>query len=176
MTIPHEDALAFFPRAVKVGNVTLLPLTLAGAVRLAEAGVDLAHRVPREKVLAAAQILARDGREIGRFRLMFNGGLKALSRAVETVLNDAFETFVKPEVRQGATISLTPSGLGWPLELAEFLCAEYGWTFDAAIHTSVATVYALVAAARQRHDGKHAGLDYLQRDYAQKMKRAKRHG
>ena len=64
----------------------------------------------------------------------------------------------------------TPYGLGWPLELAESLCAEYGWRWQEALDTPVVTVWALVAAARQRKGGRHGGIDYIERWYSGEVK------
>jgi len=179
--IPHENALAFFPPSVTVGNVTLGPLTLAGAVRLGEIGVDLGRRVPRDLVFPAAWVLAdatspsRLGRDALRrvrqrkdytsFLSHSRVGLKELHNAVETVLNDAFKTYIKPAASSSGTVHLTPHGIGWPLEYAEFLCGEYGWSWQASIDTPLATVYALYAAYRQRNGGRH-GMDYIEREYA----------
>ncbi len=148
----------------------LRPLTLAGAVRLGEIGVDCGAPVGRDKLMEVAFILS-GGREWRRFLRQAKCGLSELSRAVETVLNDAFATFVKPPApSKGGTIHLTPHGLGWPIEYAEWLCAEYGWGWREAIETPVATVYALVAAARQRNRGGHGGLDYIERRYVAELK------
>lgn len=187
MTIPREDTLAFFPPSVTAGNLTLGPLTLAGAVRLGEVGVDLGQRVPRDLLFQAAFVLAggkderprtKDGR--GKFALDPSGfskfcnranvGLKELSSAVEKVLNDAYETYVKPRREKDDVPTLTPHGLGWPLEYAEFLCGEYGWSWETAINTPVSTAFALVAANRQRNGGKHGGFDYIERAYANNLR------
>ena len=108
-----------------------------------------------------------------RFLRRAKCGLKELSKAVETVLNTAFATYVKPAAQKDAPKLLTPHGLGWPLEFAEFLCAEYGWSWRDALDTPVVTVYALAAAARQRTGGKHGGFDYLERQYNEDVKAGK---
>ena len=161
--------MAAFPPSRRAGNVVLRPLTLAGAVRLGEIGVDCGEPVARDKLMEVAFILS-GGREWRRFLRQAKCGLSELSRAVEAVLNDAFATFVKPMPAKGGTIHLTPHGLGWPIEYAEWLCAEYGWGWGEALQTPVATVYALEAAARQRNGGSHGGLDYNQRRYAAELK------
>lgn len=170
MLPPPENTLAAFPPARTAGNVTLLPLTLGGAIRLAREGVDAGARVPREKVFAAAFVLSGEEDE-RRFLRRARCGLKELASAIEATLNDAFETWVKPpSPPRGATRHLTPHGLGWPLEIAEFLCGEYSWTWRDALDTPVATAYALMAANRQRHGGRHAGLDYAERQYRKDIK------
>ena len=90
-------------------------------------------------------------------------GLKELSNAVEGILNASFSTHIPPMQDKDAPAQLTPSGLGWPLILAEWLCAEYGWTFEHAIDIPLPRVFALQAAARVRHGGKHGGPDYVER-------------
>jgi len=163
MTIPRENALAFFPASVKAGNVVLRPLTLGGAVRLAEIGVDLCRRVPHDKIFQAAWVLsAGESAGFTRFCRKARVGLEELRDAVETVLNDAFKTYIRPAATSGGTVHLTPHGIGWPLEYAEFLCSEYGWSWQTAIDTPLATVYALCAAYRQRNGGNH-GFDYIER-------------
>ena len=86
-------------------------------------------------------------------------GLKELSNAVEGILNASFSTHIPPMQDKDAPAQLTPSGLGWPLILAEWLCAEYGWTFEHAIDIPLPRVFALQAAARVRH----GGPDYVER-------------
>ena len=78
-------------------------------------------------------------------------------------MNQAFTTFIPPQQQQDAPISLTPDGLGWPLELAGFLCAEYGWTFEYALATPLCRAFALQAVSRVQHGGKHGGPDYVER-------------
>jgi len=162
MEIPVENALAFFPPSVKAGNVVLGPLTLAGAVRIGQLGVELGRRIPEDKLFSVAWILSGEP-DYKRFLKRVKVGLKALCNAVEKVLNDAFATYVKPVSANGGTVTLGPHGLGMPLEYAEFLCGEYGWSWETAINTPLTTVYALVAANRQRHGGKHGGRDYIQK-------------
>lgn len=165
MEIPHENYLAAFPPSRTAGNVTLRPLTLAGAIRLGERGVSLGRRVPRGQMVEAAFVLSGES-DFVRFCRRTKCGLSELSRVVEDVLNDAFATYVKPgKAPSGTRRHLTPHGVGWPLELAEWLCAEYGWRFREALDTPVVTVYALVAASRQRRGMRKGGMDYLERQY-----------
>ena len=171
MTIPRENWIAAFPSSVKTGNVILRPLTLGGAIRLARIGVETNRRVPREKLFEAAFILSGETDQ-RRFLKRVKCGLQELSNAVETVLNEAYETWVKAasEPNQNKVGHLTPHGIGWPLEYIEFLCAEYGWSFREALDTPVATAYALEVACRQRHGGRHAGFDYIERQYRKDLK------
>ena len=174
MTVPRENWIAAFPPSETAGNVTLGPLTLGGAIRLARIGVETNRRVPKEKLFAAAFVLSGEGDE-RRFLRRAKCGLNELSNAVETVLNTAYETWVKAkrEASSQTVGHLTPHGIGWPLEYAEFLCAEYGWSFRDALATPVATAFALEVACRQRHGGRHAGLDYVERQYRRDLKSGK---
>ena len=175
MALPVEDYIAAFPPSRTAGNVTLRPLTLGGAIRLSREGVDCGAAVSRKLVLRAAFVLS-GAEDYRRFLRRAKCGLQELCNAVEKTLNDAFETFVKPAESQGATKSLTPHGLGWPLELAECLCGEYGWRWREALDTPVATCWALVAACRQRHNAQRGGLDYVERQYAADLKAGRAKG
>lgn len=180
MMIPRENVVAAFPSSVKVGNITLMPLTLGGVIRLAAEGIDLSHRVDRESLFKAAYILSRPASEASSegYRLFLKHlrvGLDQLSSGMESLLNEAFETYIKPSKEQNsrAPQHLTPHGLGWPLEYAEWLMSEYAISFEEALNMPLARVYALEAAARQRNGGKHAGLDYLELQYRRDLKAGK---
>ena len=163
MPLPIENVLAAFPPSVKAGNVTLRPLSIGGAIRLAEIGVDARKTpVPKDKLFAAAFVLSGE-QDLKRFLRRSKCGLKDLATALEEILNQAFVTFIPPQQQQDAPISLTPDGLGWPLELVGFLCAEYGWTFEYALATPVCRAFALQAVSRVQHGGKHGGPDYVER-------------
>ena len=163
MPLPIENVLAAFPPSVKAGNITLRPLSIGGAIRLAEIGVDARKTpVPKDKLFAAAFVLSGEP-DLKRFLRRSRCGLKELANALEEVLNQAFTTFIPPQQQQDAPISLTPDGLGWPLELVGFLCAEYGWTFEYALATPVCRAFALQAVSRVQHGGKHGGPDYVER-------------
>jgi len=189
MHVPVENGIAAFPPSRTAGNVVLRPLTLAGAIRLGCAGVDCGRPVPRDRLFEAAFILSGLASGVSglapatrnpqpetraaayrRFLRRARCGLKELSSAVEGILNDAFATWVKPARAKGNVVRATPYGLGWPLELAESLCAEYGWRWQEALDTPVVTVWALVAAARQRKGGRHGGIDYIERWYSGEVK------
>lgn len=172
MTIPEENAIAAYPPSVKAGNVTLRPLTLGGAIRISSLGVDIGKPVDKDALFRVAAVLAGED-DTKRFLKRSRVGLNALSSAVETVLNTAFTTYVKPAQGERKTTHFTPHGLGWPLEYAEWLCHEYGWSWQAALDTPLATVYALEAACRARNGGRHAGLDYIERQYRKDVKSGK---
>ena len=174
MPLPIENVLAAFPPSVRAGNVTLRPLSIGGAIRLAEIGVDAKKTpVPKDKLFAAAWILSSTvpsassptgaDKDLRKFLRRVKCGLKELANAVEEVLNQAFATFIPPQQPKDAPVSFTPDGLGWPLELAGFLCAEYGWSFEYALATPVCRAFALQAVSRVQHGGKHGGPDYVER-------------
>ena len=185
MELPIEIAAAAFPQPVRAGSLVLRPLTVGMACELVAYGVDASAAVPTEKLAAVAFVLnghfgGRGGLaamgEFERFLARIDCGLDELQKAVETVLNAALRPYVAPRserrnaVPKGAD-ALT--GLGWPFEVAEFLCAEYGWSFRDALATPVATAFALEVACRQRHGGRHAGLDYIERQYRRDLKSGK---
>ena len=172
IALPIENVIAAFPPSVKAGNVTLRPLSIGGAIRLAEKGIDVTKTpVPKDKLFAAAYILSVPSalsptgaeKNLRLFLRRAKCGLKELADAVEDVLNQAFATHIPPMQEKDAPAQLTPSGLGWALVLVEWLCAEYGWSFDEALATPVCRALALQAAARVRHGGKHGGPDYVER-------------
>lgn len=169
MIPPVENHTAAFPPARRAGNVELGPLTIAGAIRLGAEGVDCGAPVPEAALARAAFVLSGEADWL-RFIRRARFGLRELSAAVEAALDDAFSTWVRPEPPEGAARSLTPSGPGWTLELAEWLCAEYGWGWREALETPVCTAFALAAACRHRLGLRHAGLDYGQRRYAADLK------
>lgn len=171
MKQPIENVLAACPPSAKVGKVTLGPLTVGGWFSLGALGVDPKRTVPPEQAALAAWVLSghvADAPQVGSARAFraFAHGLNRLSddlaKAVNSILDQAFKTYVPPLV-ENPVVQGTPSGLGWPLEIAEFLCAEYGWTWECALATPVARAFALIAAARQRNGGRHGGPDYIER-------------
>lgn len=188
MQIPAENVLAAYPPPRSAGALVLKPLTLGGALALAALGLDFTRsKAAPAKLPLAAAVLAGllspedalhgdvrvASRAIRRVVRLANDDLSALGKAVEIVLNDAFATRIKPAVPKGAPVSLNPHGLGWPLRLAEQLCADYGWSFDAALATPLARAWALDACARERHGGKHGDFDYIERVEAEKKRRSK---
>lgn len=163
MQFPIENRIAFFPPSVRAGNIVLHPLSIGDAIRLDEIGVDVTKKpVPKDRLFAVAFVLSGKT-EYRRFLRSAKCGLKELSNAVEEVLNTAFSTRIPPQSDEHAPQSFTPSGLGWPLVLAEAMCAEYGMSFDAAVATPICRAFALQAAARVRNGGKHGGPDYVER-------------
>lgn len=175
MTLPAENFVAAFPPSRKAGNVTLNPLTLGGAIKLSREGVDCGKTVPKDRVFNAAFVLSGES-DYNRFLRRAKCGMQELCNAVETNLNDAFATFIKPGKDNNATETVTPHGLGWALELAEFLCAEYGWSWTDALNTPVATAWALIACSRQRHGAPKGDFDYVERQYEADLKAGRAKG
>lgn len=175
--LPVETTEALFPTPCAVGRLTLRPMTLAHAALLETAGADMARGVTPDSILLFAWVLAMDGAEVRRvaasadrvpaFRAWcerHDPDPYALAEAVCRAVRTAFAAFVPPEAEGGGeTVFASAKGFGWPLEIAECLCHEYGWTLDAALDTPLATAYALVNCARQRNGGRNGGPDYYGR-------------
>ena len=103
-------------------------------------------------------------RDFRRFAKRLKAGCKELKEAVESDRAFAFSTYVKPpKAPAGARVRQGPHGFGWPLEVAEFLCGEYGGSWREALATPVVTAFALVAVSRQRHGDEPGGFDYMER-------------
>lgn len=172
MQFPIETVLAAYPPSRKVGKVTLGPLTVGGWFSLGALGIDPKKTVRPSQTALAAWVLSghvvpgASSPGASRAFTSFARGLKRLSNdlyeAVNMILDQAFKTYVPPLV-ENPVVQGTPSGLGRPLEIAEFLCAEYGWSWDSALATPVSRAFALIAAARQRNGCKHGGPDYIER-------------
>jgi len=175
MTLPCENVFAAFPSPCRAGNATVGPMTLAQAILLGAFDIPLkaSSPVPPEKVATAAMLLSPEWRsadrlpddiDFRRFARRLKADCKALAEAVENARAAAFTTYVEPpKPAKSARVRATPHGYGWPLEVAEFLCGEYGWTWREALATPVVTAFALVAASRQRHGDEPGGLDYVER-------------
>ena len=191
MTLPIENYLAAFPpvRTVRMGwlrrPVVLGPLTLGAAVMLDALGVNPCGTVAEKDAAIAAYVLSGGGGSEGRGR---SGGstsstlstystsfhlferrvkrrLKDLCKAVNETLHDGMATYVKPAPDKNAVTSTTPHGVGWWLSYAEALCDDYGWTWEVALKTPLATVFALVTAHRERYRIDHGDSDYVERAY-----------
>ncbi len=175
--LPVETREALFPSSGVVGKLTLRPMTLAHAALLDALGVDLEQGVTFDNILLHAWVLSMDGAEVRRVAASadrvphFKAWCAkcdpdpyALADAVCRLVRVASAAFVPPEAEGGGqTVFASAKGFGWPLEVAECLCHEYGWTLDAALDTPLATAYALVNCARQRNGGKNGGPDYYGR-------------
>ena len=198
MTLPIENYLAFFPATITVGMgwlrrpVRLGPLTIGRAVLLDALGVD-PQRVIAEKDAAlvafvlSGEVGVESSNSNSRLQLQFSNSnsklqrfsrrvrhhLKPLAEAVNKICADAFTTYVKPPRRENKVVSNTKTGMGWALDFAEALCADYGWSWETAMNMPLATVFALSAASLDRYGLRPNGMDYEQRKAA---KERKRHG
>ena len=188
MTVPVENVFAAFPTSHRVGNVELGPMTLGQAIMLGAFDIPLAVEmpVPADKLMIAALLLSKewraadhlpDERDFKRFAKRLKADGNELKEAVESVRAFAHSTYVEPpKPPASARKRTTPHGYGWPLEIAEFLCGEYGWSWRDALATPVVTAFALVATSRQRHGDEPGGLDYMERikdrEVAERKRRA----
>ncbi|MBO7688831.1 MAG: hypothetical protein J6V72_20795 [Kiritimatiellae bacterium] len=175
MTVPCENVFAAFPASQRAGNATIGPMTLCQAVLLGAFDVPLEVKVPipEDKVVIAAMLLSPEWRnadrlpvadDFKRFAKQLKANAMDLAEAVASARAFALSTYVKPpKPPPGARVRTTPHGCGWPLEVAEFLCGEYGWSWREALATPVVTAFALVAASRQRHGDEPGGFDYVER-------------
>ena len=186
MTVPVENYFAAFPVSRSVGGAELGPMTLGQAIMLGAFDVPLAADVPipADKLMVAALLLSKEWRaadrlpvekDFRRFAKRLKADCKELKEAVESVKTFAFSTYVKPPPPpNGARVNKGPHGCGWPLEVAEFLCGEYGWSWRDALATPVVTAFALVAACRQRHGDEPGGFDYMERIKEREVRERKR--
>ena len=192
--LPLETILAFSPPSVKVcklgffQTLRLWPMTLAHVVALEAYGCDINDELSRSKSLIAAWVLSRPSKTFdleifNELKELEKSGLKRflkkampkaeeIEAAVNRHLNLSFKTYVpSKESTKGRTVMSSGSvGYGWPLEIAEHLCGEYGWSFETAIHTPVARALALVSVGRIRLGGEAGGPDYYQRIDIRKLK------
>ena len=163
--LPAETYAAFEPPRERAGLARLRAPTVGDAARLAAAGVD-----PLEPSAAQLEVAAR---LLGgwRARLLATGRARRAAAARACACARAATV---PGATDGERTVFTPTGLGWPLELAEALMAEYGISFDEAARIPLCRAFALAACVRQRHGGRHAGPDYWERATMRAKKRMKR--
>ena len=181
MTLPIENYLAAFPpvRTVRMGwlrrPVVLGPLTLGAAVMLDALGVNPCGTVAEKDTAIAAYVLTvtdfhvrpfdENDTSFKSFSKRVKRRLKDLCKAVNETLHDGMATYVKPAPDKNAVTSTTPHGVGWWLSYAEALCDDYGWTWEVALKTPLATVFALATAHRERYRIDHGDSDYVERAY-----------
>lgn len=192
--LPAETILAVFPRGgvvIRTGLFSRLKLhaaTLAHAVALEAYNCASDMYLTDANCIKAAWILSHSADEV---RELVEGGGRPISRswmraatrhldkvraAVVSLLSNAYITYVPPKREDGAvqeinSMGVSGHGYGWPLEIAEALCAEYGWSFETAIRTTVGQALALVSVKRGRH-GEAGGPDYYDRIREQRMRDA----
>ena len=203
MTLPIENYLAFFPATITVGMgwfrrpVRLGPLTIGRVVLLDALGVNVRAKIAEKDAAIVAFVLSGEvevrsrsrtkdcinstvrlspstsTKRFNRFSRRVKHHLKPLAEAVNKICTDAFTTYVKPPRRENKVASNTKTGAGWALDFAEALCADYGWSWETAMNTPLATVFALAAASLDRYGLRPNCMDYEQRKAA---KERKRHG
>lgn len=190
--LPVETRLALFPRPRKLRlgflrSVTLRPLTLerAAAMEIFECGL-LNGTLPDHKALLAAWILSVDERELPRiadgdvrgakcFVRRLKGSVALVSFAVRVFLAESVLPLIPPKddgTAQRINDDGLPRGCGWPLEMAEALCAHYGWSFEYAMKVEVQRAAALLAVGRTRTGCGLGGPDYYDRIRLERMKAA----
>lgn len=180
--LPVETRLALFPRPRKLRlgmfrSITLYPLTLerAAAMEIFECGL-LGGRLSDAKSLLAAWILSVDEGEIPRiadgdvrgakrFVRDLKGSVALVSFTVRVFLSEAVLPLIPPKDDDGGfkIDDGLPRGCGWPLEIAEALCAHYGWSFEYAMKVEVQRAAALLAVGRTRTGCGLGGPDYYDR-------------
>ncbi len=167
--LPLETRLACFPGLCAArGALALRAPTLAHMVALDALGVDL-DGINAGNCYVAAWILSLDADEIER--AVAEGGPiphvpadpEEAVRGVREAIRLAFLPMIEPQNEGGAPVGNAPTGLGWPLELAEWFAHEYRCGLDEALNTPLARVFAMMACSRQRNGAKHGGPDYYER-------------
>ena len=181
--LPFETKLALFPRralVVRLGmfrSIRLHPVTLgrAAVMEMFDCGL-LNGRLNASQALLAAWILSVDedriadianGNMVGgaSFVRRLGGSVAKVAHAVNVLVGEAMLPFIPPKKEDGVieVDDGLPKGNGWPLEIAEALCAHYGWSFDYAMKIEVQRALALIAVSRQRNGGGSGGPDYYDR-------------
>lgn len=192
--LPFETILAVSPPSaeVKIGffrTLRLKPMTLTHAVALEAFRCSVDGTLDDSHAIIAAWILSRDSHEllnaiidsanprvvksIVRFTRRMSKRTSRVRDAVNRHVEISFKTYVrgKPSDTGTQLMGSGPEGFGWPLEIAEYLCGEYGWTFEEAMTTPVARALALVSVGRIRLGGESGGPDYYQRIEIEKLKK-----
>mgnify|MGYP003322507848 CR=1 FL=1 len=172
--LPIENVLAAFPRSERIGGIVLRPLTLGGVIAFDALGIDVLKPVGSDKALLAAAVLSGHVREVvagefdfGSFAKAFKDGLYALAKAVNAIVDASFVTYVAPQPQVGRT-----GGNGWALDYVEMMMRLYGMTFDGALDTPLARVFALAAVYRSASGVDHGAPDYVERTKIAAMRAA----
>jgi hypothetical protein len=180
--LPVETRLALFPapHRVRLGafrSLVLQPLTLgrAAAMEIYDCGL-LGGRLSDSKALIAAWLLSVDERELPRiadgdvrgarrFVRSLKGAVAPVVDAVSVILAESVLPLIPPKAKDNEKLvdDGLPRGCGWPLEMAEALCAHYGWPTERAMATPVQTAVALLSVGRARGGGAAGGPDYFGR-------------
>ena len=182
ITLPIENLIAAYPQSVMAGSVELRPLTAGGAIALAMLGVDFSKGVDTPHALMSGIVLSglvgpvdildeeRVKRAICRLsEQLEKSGCCDLEKKVDEALDKAFSTRLPFAAPKGAAVEITPSGLGWALELVEATCAEYGWTMQRCLDMPLVTLFALQACRHRRNGGSFGGPDYVEKPIVERM-------
>lgn len=189
---PHEGTIkmAKFRLGVFPGRTfaALRPMTLLHATAMEAFGVDLDRKeIDGDHMLIAAWILAQTPDQIRREMTRIEDGQAtrdfaewarnvretpdAISAKVNREINLAFHNCV-PAQQSGKPNLLSdgmPQGYGWPIEIAEAMCAEYGMSFREAMETPMASAFAMIACERKRYEVPSGGPDYYDRIRVKRM-------
>lgn len=190
--LPFETKLALFPRralVVRLGmfrSIRLHPVTLgrAAVMEMFDCGL-LNGRLNASQALLAAWILSVDEDRVAdiangdmaggsSFVKSLGGSVAKVTHAVNVLVGEAMLPFIPPKKEDGAVEidDGLPKGNGWPLEITEALCANYGWGFDEVLRIEVQKALALIAVSRQRNGGGSGGPDYYDRIRIEQWKKA----
>lgn len=191
--LPFETRLALFPRralVVRLGlfrRIRLHPVTIgrAAAMELFGCGLLNGKLDPAQSLLAAWILSVREDRVKGvangdvkggaAFVKSLGGHVAKVAHAVNVLVGEAMLPFIPPKAEEGVVELIDdglPKGNGWPLEVAEAICAHYGWNFDEVMNIEVQRALALIAVGRQRNGGGSGGPDYYDRIRLERWKAA----
>ena len=173
-TLPIENYLAAFPTKRIVGGVPLGPLTIGRFVLLDALGVAANRTIQAKDAMLVAFVLSCECHlgdplaDVERaFRTFSAGKLPLIDdfrKAVNEIRRDSFATYLPPpNPKNPGTNNVSEHGVGWALNYAETLCANYGWTWETAISTPLSTCFALLAAGRERNSIGQGDFDYMER-------------
>lgn len=191
--LPFETILAVSPPSVEVKlgrfrTLRLKPITLTHIVALEAFGCSVDYDLEQSQALIAAWFLSQKSeklidkiidianhkiaKKICKFIHKVYHKTQEIEDAVNKHIELSFKTYVQGKKSSQGTQIMNggAEGYGWPLEIAEHLCGEYGWSFQKAMNTPVARALALVSVGRIRLGGEAGGPDYYQRLEIEKMK------
>lgn len=191
--LPQETLRAIFPIGMEVRSARwphravfkTQPVTIAHAAAMEAFGCDLGARELSDAHALIAAFIAtlspdeaynavfdrdRTGRRLTRWMRRRTKFVSRIAREINAHLALAFLNFVPPKREGRQIIEDAPSGFGWPLEIVEALCAEFGWQFEDALRTPLSRALSLVSVARKRNGGENGGPDYYERQLVLKLK------
>jgi hypothetical protein len=169
---PPEMFRAFFPSSHAVKGALLHAPTLAHIVMMSK--LQCLIDMDEHNAIIAAYVLSFPSTELGldivdadRFALWMSkhgcapDELKAaVSDLISTSLRAA--VFDESKSKKQSDAATIPTGYGWPLEVAEKICFEYGWNIDTVKHMPICVLFGLIACGAKRN-GKENGPSYYER-------------